>query len=531
MQTPKFEIRPYINLGLRRKWWVIIPLVLSILGGAAFLKVSPRTYRASTLILLEPQSIPDSFVRSTVTESVEGRLRTITQQIHSRTNLERIARDFKLDQALSDAEEDDLIRMVRRRIPFLDDWLSSRQQKQSGSENTMIVNLVDQLRKNLQVAIRSGSPGSGGSGREQSLAFEISFEWKDPEIVAPLTNAVAFRFIEENLNAREEIAMSTTDFLKQETAVIRGELEARERELETFKKEHMGMLPDQLDSNLNVMNQLRDQLLNLERSLDHEKQQAILLRSQAQMARLEREALASTVRQEQARSGGTGAQRDQRMTSEQLTSGSLEELEAELRRLSSLYTEKHPDIAALKRRIEKMKKEGRRSEGGGAASVSDTVSDRISLQLIPINANIESYKNQIREVEKQIQTYKQRVERTPQVEMELNKIVRDYETVKQRYDDLLKKKLDARLAEQMEKRKKGERFRVLDPAIKPPKPFKPDPMRIMAMALALGLGLGGGLAYLREMLDPRFYNPDEVESFLDVPVILSLPMKDAETKG
>lgn len=530
MQTPKFEIAPYVSLGLRRKWWIVIPLVLSVLGGAAFLKVSPKTYRASTLILLEPQSIPDSFVRATVTESVEGRLRTITQQIHSRTNLERIAKDFKLDQRTSSGKEAELIESVRKHIPFLDNRLSSRQQNQ-GDERAMIVNLVGQLRKNLQVAIRSGSAGGGAPGREQSLAFEISFEWRDPEIVAPVTNAVASRFIEENLNAREEIAISTTDFLDKETAVIRTELEARERELEAFKKENMGMLPDQLDSNLNVMNQLRDQLLNLERSLDQEKQQAVLLKTQAQTARLEREALASAVRQEQGRSNGTGGRRDQQLTSEQLTSGSLEELEAELRRLNSLYTEKHPDILALKRRIETMKKEGRRSEGDGTSGAPNALSERISLQLIPINANIESYKNQIREVQRQLQTYKERVERTPQVEMALNKLLRDYETVKERYDDLLKKKLDAKLAEQMEKRKKGEQFRVLDPAIKPPKPFKPDAMRVMAMAMALGLGLGGGLAYLREMMDPNFHSPDEVESFLDVPVILSLPMADAEGKG
>ncbi len=423
-----------------------------------------------------------------------------------------------------------MIESARKHIPFLDNRLSSRQQNQ-GDERAMIVNLVGQLRKNLQVAIRSGSAGGGAPGREQSLAFEISFEWRDPEIVAPVTNAVASRFIEENLNAREEIAISTTDFLDKETAVIRTELEARERELEAFKKEHMGMLPDQLDSNLNVMNQLRDQLLNLERSLDQEKQQAVLLKTQAQTARLEREALASAVRQEQGRSNGTGGRRDQQLTSEQLTSGSLEELEAELRRLNSLYTEKPPDIVALKRRSETMKKEGRRSEGDGTSGAPNALSERISLQLIPINANIESYKNQILEVQRQLQTYKERVERTPQGEMALNKLLRDYETVKERYDELLKKKLDAKLAEQMEKRKKGEQFRVLDPAIKPPKPFKPDPMRVMAMAMALGLGLGGGLAYLREMLDPNFHSPDEVESFLDVPVILSLPMADAEGKG
>lgn len=525
MQTPKFEIGPYLNLALRRKWWIIMPFLFSAIGGFAFLAICPKTYRASTLILLEPQSIPDSFVKSTVTETMEGRLRTIIQQIQSRTNLEKVIKDFKLDKNTSVEKEPAIITMVRKYIAFL-----TKKEASSGAEQAddlfRLLNLVSDFRKNIQVAIRSSG---SGTGREQSLAFEISFEWKDPELVAPVTNALASRFIEDNLNAREEIAMSATDFLDHETTVIRNELEAREKELEAFKKEHMGMLPDQLESNINVMNQLRDQLLSLQRSLDQEKQQALMIKSQAQMARIEREALANSIRQEQGRTGGT--RRDQQLTTEELTSGTLEELETELRRLSTAYTEKHPDVIALKRRIDAMKKEGTRAASGNPPNSPDTGTDRVNVQLVPINANIESYKNQIREVEKQLQTYKERVERTPQVEMALNKILRDYETVQQRYDDLLKKKLDAKLAEQMEKRKKGEQFRVLDPAIRPPKPFKPDAKRVMAMAFALGLGLGCGLAYLREMLDPAFYSPEDVSAFLELPVMVSIPMADMEKEA
>ena len=522
---PKLQLSPYIGIVKRRVWWIIITFGITLLAAVTYIQISPKIYRATTLILLEPQSIPDSYVRSTVTETVEGRLRTITQQIHSRTNLEEIIRDFQIDRRQADSMRDRISRGINRIGRFFgkEDILGNRATKDS---RVLISELVEEIRKNLQVTMRSGLPGSGG--RQQSLAFEIIFEWPDSEMVAPVTNAVASRFITANLNAREEIAMSTTDFLDKESSAIRSELEVREKELETFKKQHMGMLPDQLTSNINILNQLRDELLSLEGRLEQEKQQVILLRSQAQMARTERDAMTSVIRQDQGRGGGV--QRESALTNDQLTSGSLDDLDRELKRLSSLYTDKHPDIIALKRRIETMRREGSTREGATstASDAEDTASDRISLQLMPINANIESYKNQIREVEKQIQLYKDRVERTPQVEMAMNNILRDYQTVRQRYDNLLSKKLDAKLAEEMERRKKGEQFRVLDPAIKPPKPFRPDAMKVMAIAFALGLGLGGGLAYLREMLDPNFYHPEEVESLLEVEVIVSLPMADAE---
>lgn len=527
LQTPKLELKPFLNLALRRKWWIIIPFLLSILGGAGVLAVTPKTFKASTLILLEPQSIPDSFVKSTVMETVEGRLRTMTDQIQSRTNLEKIVRDFRLDQKASTQAESRVDQIIRKAVSLFNKENPSQGQSQ-GNEREAILRLVDGIRSSLQVTMRSG-----GTSKGQNAAFEISFEWQDPEIVAPIANAIASRFIEENINAREEVAMNTTDFLDKEATALRGDLEAREKELEAFKREHMGMLPDQLQANINILNQLNEQLQSLERRLDQERQQAMLIRSQAQTAQMQRDAFTSTLRQEQARQGtGTSSRREAQMSTEQLTSGSLEDLERELKRLSSLYTEQHPDILTLKRRIATLREEGRGKETDGAAGMrSDPSQAKASLQLAQINVTIESYKNQIGDVQKQVQIYKERVERTPQVEMALNKVIRDYQTVRERYDGLLAKKMDAKLAEQMEKRKKGEQFRILDSAIKPSMPFKPDPMRIMFMALAAGLGLGCGLAYLREMMDPAFYSPEELEICLGVPVITALPMADFKSKS
>jgi uncharacterized protein involved in exopolysaccharide biosynthesis len=214
------------------------------------------------------------------------------------------------------------------------------------------------------------------------------------------------------------------------------------------------------------------------------------------------------------------------LTLAQLTSGSLEELEAEIDRLRAMYTEKHPDIIALERRIEELRKHGDSSparQGGIASSFSR---DRADLQLTTMNSNMEAYKKQILAVQEQIELYKQRVEAAPQVEMELNKVLRGYETVRQRYDNLLARKLDAKMAEELERRKKGEHFRVLDQAVRPSKPFRPNPLKILVIALGAGLGFGFGLAYFREMLDFAFYSPEEVETYLKAEVIVSLPTVD-----
>jgi polysaccharide chain length determinant protein (PEP-CTERM system associated) len=531
VQTSKFEIEPYVALASRRKWWIIIPFIISVLGALVFLKIAPKTYVASTLILLEPQSIPDSFVKSTIPETMEGRLRTITQQINSRTNLERIITEFHLENVQTSSVGKRLLEAVDGFLDLLGKGGLSENADLKNKQLRMM-KLVEEMRKSIQVTMRSGKPDGGGRGGSQNLAFEIGFEWQDPELVAPVTNAIASRFIQDNLNLREEMAIGTTDFLDQEAAAIRGELEMREKQLEAFKQKNMGMLPDQLQSNLTILTQLREQMVNLQRSLDHEQQQAMLLKSQAEISYQERRALTASLKPERGRAPernrAARSNREQQMSREQLTSGNLEDLETELARLKSQYTEKHPDIVALKRRIDALKDEGKPSEPGSGEGLSDVDSRRIAPQLTQINANISSYQREIREIEKQIQNYRERVERTPQVEMALNAVLRDYQTVRQRYDSLMSKKLDAKLAEQLEKRQKGEQFRILDPAVKPLKPFKPDALKVIGIALALGLGLGGGLAYLREMLDPCFYNPAEVEAYLHTQVMVSLPLAKIE---
>jgi len=90
----KNEITKYLDIARRRKYWIIIPFLVTILGGLAYILIAPKAFEAETLILVQSQSVPQDFVRSIVTEAIEDRLRTITQQVTSRTNLEKVIRDY-----------------------------------------------------------------------------------------------------------------------------------------------------------------------------------------------------------------------------------------------------------------------------------------------------------------------------------------------------------------------------------------------------------------------------------------------------
>lgn len=494
METPKFEFQPYFNLAWRRKWWIVIPAIVVFALGAVYAKVCPKLYRASSRILVQPQNISDSFIRSTVTENVQSRVQAITQEIHSRTNLEKVIREFGLTKGKLDFQQE--VREVAARTLHMLGLGKFSRYFQSSEPALPILSLVEDLRQ--QISVRTLL---GGNRNDQSMVFEISFVWHDPNVVAPVANAVASHFIESNLNIRQKIALSTTDFIDKETENIRRELEFRERELQKFKEDHMGMLPEQLQSNINILNQLREEVSALQQKILQERQGMVLVRSAVDQA-----AMIAAARPE----------------SDDLTTGSLQELEARLKSLSLKYTERHPDIIALKREIA-----SKRAAGEGADTRSG---DPAAAQLRQVSERIAAYEMQIEDLSKQVEIYKHRVEQTPHVEMAMTNIIRDYSTVQAKYQNMLAKKLDAKMAEEMERRQQAEQFKLLDSAVPPEKPFKPEPLRILLVTLAAGLGIGAGLAYLKEILDPYFYNPTDVASFLDAKVLVSLPSMEHELK-
>jgi polysaccharide chain length determinant protein (PEP-CTERM system associated) len=502
MQIPKIDFQPYIQIALRRKWWIIVPFILCLAGGGGYIATSPKMYRASTLILVEAQRVPQQYVQSTITESLQSRLQTISQQVNSRTNLERVIKNHNLFPE-NDKPEKGVLAKIKQKLFRL----IGREVQADQSKGPSMLGMVKNVRDKINISLK---------GRNQ--AFEIAFEWRDPQKAADVTNALASQFIEQNLRVREEMAMGTTSFLDSEVDRIRRQLEQKERALEKFKREHMGMLPEQLNSNLSTLNQLREELNTLQKRVEMEKQQAMMLRNQMSM------------------------NQDFSMPSEPLLSESdmgsgqgpeVSRLQDQLDQLLTKYTERHPDVVSLKKRIEKLQQQQESQEANATGPAEEEMAmpsfspqDMIKPQLDQIQARIRDYEKQIQETRAEIQKYKERVEKTSEVELELKDLQRDYETVRERYQNLLAKKLNAQMAEELEKRQKGEQFRVVDPAIAPDKPFKPDINKILLMSLVLGLGMGGGLAYVRETIDPAFYTPEEVESYLNTKVEVSLPFVD-----
>jgi hypothetical protein len=151
-------------------------------------------------------------------------------------------------------------------------------------------------------------------------------------------------------------------------------------------------------------------------------------------------------------------------------------------------------------------------------------------QLDQVNSDIKMIRAEIEKVKAKAEVYQKRVEDTPKRQQELVSLKRDYANLKQLYDSLLNRKLESDIAVSMEKKQKGEQFRVIDPAKTPEVPVEPDVRRILMLTLLFGIGLGGGLAYLVEMMDKTYGDPEDLENDLKLPILIAMPIRHTSTE-
>ena len=97
-QTATLRPDQLLEIIIRRRWLILIPLCLALTTGFFYTLRAPKTYMATTTILIQPQKVPTDYVQSIVSSDSQQRINTISQQILSRTNLENIIKQFGLFQ-------------------------------------------------------------------------------------------------------------------------------------------------------------------------------------------------------------------------------------------------------------------------------------------------------------------------------------------------------------------------------------------------------------------------------------------------
>jgi polysaccharide chain length determinant protein (PEP-CTERM system associated) len=486
----KFTPEDILRIVLRRKWLILLPLVAVSAATVVFTSGLPDEYRSETTILVVPQRVPESYVRSTVTTRIEDRLQSLKQQINSRSLIERTIEALKLPVDYS---------------------------KPAAMEVA-----VERLRAHIDV-----SPVRGD-------AFTISFVSRDPQLAKAVTEQLTSFFIEENKRDRSALADGTSDFLQGALDDARSRLIAQEKKLEAYRLEHAGELPSQASTNLQALQSGSLQLQALGDAINRDQDRQVLLEQQlADLVGSQAGVpLAPTVMPDPGR-----ATSDPAAAPPLAPIDDLAQTRARLRAAETRLTEDHPDVKALHARVAQLEAQIARAPKPSSPtpvpvpvirSAAELLRERrageIRTELDGLKRRIASKQEQQQRLRDETAQYQARLEAVPIRESELAELTRDHQTLSQIYNTLLVKKEDANIAADLERRQVGEQFRVLDPALVPERPFSPNRLKLNAMGVVLGLLLGVGMAGALEFLNATLKTEEDIRSVLALPVIATIPV-------
>ena len=466
----------------RRKWWAILPAIVITAGVFGWVRTLPNLYTSDTLILVVPQQVPEAYVRSTVTTRIEDRLQTITQQILSRTRLERIIQDFNLYPEV-------------RKTAIMED-------------------VVERMRGSIGVQVVKGD------------AFRVSFTSDDARTAMRVTERLASLFIEENLRDREVLAEGTNQFLEAQLEDARRRLVETEHKVEEYKKQYDGELPEQREANMQGLHNTEMQLQALLDGLNRDRDRRLVI--ERTIADLESPTASVPAPLPPPNTGPNGTLVG--ATAQQ----QLEAAQLDLQQLQTRLTPEHPDVVRARRRVTDLQKKAdeealaRPLTSAVVASPAELLRQR---RLADAKAELEKMDKQItdkNDAEQKLRgnmgIYQKRIEAAPARDGELTELTRDYRTLQTMYTSLLAKKEDSKVAANLERRQIGEQFKILDAARLPERPTSPNRQQLHLVGVGIAVCVGLALAALMEYLDKSLRSEMDVRAALNLVVLAGVPV-------
>ena len=470
-------IKKYLDILLRRKQLIILFLLLGIACGLGQYLRMPKVYQCSALIKYQRQTInPTAMSPDDIRTRTRDVVDTVSQQIMSRTSLESLIKEFDLYSSSQNA------------IPMED--------------------LVDTMRK-YRIKTRLLQGGD---------VFEVSFQGGDQNKVLKVTNALAAKFIEENLRFRQEQASQTSVYVRDELNMAKEALDKKELIMRDYKLQYYNEMSEQLANNMIRLNALQEQYQNNQESNLELERTRLLVQEQISKRKVFLTQMSSE----------TIDPTSPPTSTERLSN--TYQVRLKLQSLQARYTEKHPEVKRLKKILREL--EGKQNNTTGEdtgqstepqVQLNDPQIDELKQQLSDLEFNINRLKDERLALGRQIKKYEKWITAAPVREAEWSALTRDYDQFNEHYQRLVTQSLQAESAQSLENQLRGSQFKIIDSAHFPEKPFKPDFKRILLMAIGMGLAVGGGLALCLDLLSTSFKDPVELETYLKLPVVCAIP--------
>jgi uncharacterized protein involved in exopolysaccharide biosynthesis len=494
----------------RRMRLLITVIVVGMIATLLLAALLPPKYQSAGTILIEQQEVPLDMVRSTVTSYADQRIQVISQRVMTTQTLLGILRrqDLFADEQLTTPREE-LIDRMKRAI----------------SLNMISADVIDP---------RSGTP------REANIAFSISYTSRSPDEAMRVANELTTLYLNENLSSRARLAEDASAFLKAEGDRVSARIAELEDRLATFKQENVQNLPELAAMNMQQLDRTEQDLRASQARLSSLEQQKVYLEAQlvqikpnsailsdsgerilspADRLRAARSQLASAtaiygpehpdvLRLQREISGleSTGLKVDVDLNELQRQ---VDAATGELSQLLETRSPEHPDVQRLQREVDTLRATLSEPPPPRSQAAPATSSTPDNPAYIQIRAQLEAAQNDIGatrrltgQLQAQVLDYRNKINVSPQIEKQYRELLRDYDTARVQYQEIRSKQAEAQVAQNLESDRKGERFTLIEPPIRPIRPVSPNRVLIAILGAILALGLAAGLVLLVDKFDP-----------------------------
>jgi polysaccharide chain length determinant protein (PEP-CTERM system associated) len=478
----------YIKILKRRKWLIILPVVAVASAVAWVVYRLPDIYESTTLIVVKPATLPNSVVPTVTEETLTRQLASIAQVVTSRSSLEPLVHKYELYKRERDRGEP-------------------------------METVIDFMRRDIHV-----EPNT--SRNDVTDGFDIKYRYRDPKVTQAVTAELATKYVDVQTANTVNSSAAAKQFIDDQVRQTKTDLDAIDEKRLQFMKENLGSLPSEAQSLLSQLTGLREQQKTLTSELGRLQDQRSTAASNLALVRKANE-----------QSIGDAAET---LTDPKTTLAWAElvkrkaDLEAELQKLRTEYTEKHPDVLAKQSQIETVQREMDKQIAEWKeriAAKEKKLQSRPDLQAAALEGEIKRIDGEItreqdlvKDNEKQIAGLLDRINKVPGADVALSAIDREYQTKKSAYDNLLQQQQKINLGADAASQQQGEGIEVVDPANLPQKPVAPKRLVLSGMGVAAGLFLGLLFTALLEVpLLFTIQNSEDVRHYLGLPLLISLP--------
>jgi polysaccharide biosynthesis transport protein len=456
------DLKFYLSIFMRRvPYFVVIVALLSAIG-IAVASMLPPVYRSTAAILVESQQIPGDLARSTVPVNPIEQIQIIEQRLMTRANILTLANRFNIYAAQPGVTADDIVSDMRSRVTFT-------------------------------------PAGGGGNNTPGATIINVSFSSENPTEAADITNELVTLILQENVSLRTGRAGDTLDFFENEVERLSGEMERLSQRIMEFQSRNDTALPDSLAFRRNQQTLLQERMLQLEREA------SALQDNRARTVRIYE------------RTGQIAGMTEARSPAE----AELADLRRELSRQRVIYAASNPRIRLLESRIAALETEV--AEQNALLDDEDEGMSPLDLQLADIDGRLEFIAEEKARMEADLAELEESIQATPANALVLEGLEREYRNVQGQYNAAVERLAAASMGERIEVMSKGERFTLVEPAVAPTSPEKPNRILIAGAGVAGGLGAGLGFIVLLELLNRSIRRPVELSNKLGIQPFATIP--------